>query len=76
MIVRNEKFAAKVIAHAMDSQLQDPEIPRLQRRAPAPLIKHFIQLAEKTKDRQAAIEAAWQTRRFSQREISKAFGLH
>jgi putative transposase len=76
VILGDERFAAKVMAQARPSQLQDPEIPRLHRRAAAPPIEHFVKLAHKTQDRNAAIEAAWQTRRFSQREIGEAFGLH
>jgi putative transposase len=76
VILGDEKFAAKVTSQAMNSQLQDPEIPRLQRRAAAPPIEHFVKLAGKTKDRNGAIEQAWETRRFSQREIGEAFGLH
>jgi DNA-directed RNA polymerase specialized sigma24 family protein len=57
----------------IDHGQQDVQIPKRQRRAPAPTL---AELAERAEDRNAAIVAAHATGAYSYSEIGAFFGLH
>ena len=68
----DEDFANQARLALSSRQLNDTEIPRLQRRASAVPLSVFVAMPV----RDDAITKAYATGRYSQKEIATAFGLH
>ena len=68
----DDEFANKSRQMLLNRQLNDSEIPRLQRRARVAPLSVFAAMP----DRNSAIAKAYATGRYSQKEIAAAFDLH
>ena len=69
----DEAFVATMQAKLEHPQRQDVQIPKAQRRAPAPTLAH---IAKGAKDRDTAIVAAHGTGAYSYQKIGDHFGVH
>ena len=69
----DEAFVATMQAKLEHPQRQDVQIPKAQRRTPAPTLAH---IAKGAKDRDTAIVAAHGTGAYSYQEIGDHFGVH
>jgi putative transposase len=69
----DERFVQRTQAKLDDGEANDVNIPRAQRRAPAPGLK---QLQAQYKDQKKAIMAAYETGEYSYQQIGNHFGVH
>jgi hypothetical protein len=69
----DERFVQRTQARLDDGEVNDVNIPRAQRRAPAPGLK---QLQAQYKDKKKAMVAAYETGEYSYQQIGNHFGVH
>lgn len=67
----DDAFVARALKRSKRSE--DVNIPRAQRRPPAPTL---AAIAQKHRDRDSAMRAAWKTGQYSYSEIAAHFGVH
>jgi len=69
----NDRFVEKMQALIDKAQRRDVQIPKAQRRAPAPTL---TQIGKRAPDRNSAIKQAHATGAYSYQQIAEHFGLH
>ncbi|MBI2987988.1 MAG: transposase [Deltaproteobacteria bacterium] len=69
----DERFVERVQARLDDEEANDVNIPRVQRRGPAPTLKL---IETRHKDRNRAVVAAYETGQYSYQHIGEYFGMH
>jgi putative transposase len=69
----DERFVQRTQARLDDGQVNDVNIPRAQRRAPAPGLR---QLQAQYKDQKKAMVAAYETGEYSYQQVGNHFGVH
>jgi len=69
----DERFIERMQGRLDDEEASDVNIPRAQRRGPAPTLKL---IETRYKDRNRAIIAAYETGEYSYQQIGKYFGMH
>ena len=69
----DERFVERMQARLDDEEANDVNIPRAQRRGPAPTLKL---IETRYKDRNRAVVAAYETGEYSYQQIGKYFGMH
>ncbi|HBA38745.1 MAG TPA: addiction module toxin RelE [Deltaproteobacteria bacterium] len=69
----DERFVERTQARLSDEEKDDINIPRVQRRGPAPPLK---QIEARHKERTRAVVAAYETGEYSYQQIGEHFGVH
>lgn len=69
----DERFVERTQARVDDEEMEDVNIPRAQRRGPAPPLKL---IENQYKERNRAVVAAYETGEYSYPHIAKHFGVH